>query len=88
MNKVGILLSIVVLLCLANFVHAERPSSERTRYLSSIWQRPTLTNGFFGLGDGLAESGIELGLGVTQIYQQNVRGGISKHRRAGRHFPF
>ncbi|GAH06916.1 unnamed protein product, partial [marine sediment metagenome] len=36
-------------------------------------------------GDGLAESGIELGLGVTQIYQQNVRGGISKHRRAGRY---
>ena len=85
MNKVGILLSIVVLLCLANFVHAERPSSERTRYLSSIWQRPTLTNGFFGLNDTLADTGIELQLSTTQIYQQNVRGGISTHRRAGRY---
>ncbi len=31
-----------------------------------------------------AEDGLEFRLGVTSIYQQNVRGGISKHRRAGR----
>jgi porin len=52
--------------------------------LSNIWETETLTNGFFGLNDQLSDSGIELGLGVTQVYQQNVRGGISKHRRAGR----
>jgi porin len=43
-----------------------------------------LTDGFWGLNDELAHKGIELGLSATQIYQQNVRGGISKHRRAGR----
>jgi porin len=30
-------------------------------------------------------SGIKIGLGVTNIYQQNLRGGISTHRRAGRY---
>jgi porin len=49
-----------------------------------IWARDTLTNGFCGLNDRLGDTGIELGLGATSIYQQNVRGGISKHRRAGR----
>ncbi|MHC4659380.1 MAG: carbohydrate porin [Planctomycetota bacterium] len=43
-----------------------------------------MTDGFWGLNDELAHKGIELGLSATQIYQQNVRGGISKHRRAGR----
>jgi porin len=47
--------------------------------------RETLTDGFFGLDDKLASSGIETGLGASQIYQQNVRGGLSKHRRAGRY---
>jgi porin len=37
-----------------------------------------------GFKDSLAESGIEFDLGVTNIYQQNVRGGLSKHRKAGR----
>jgi len=43
-----------------------------------------LTGGFGGLNDELADKGIELGFGMTNVYQQNVRGGISKHRRAGR----
>lgn len=42
------------------------------------------TNCLFGTDDLLAQNGLELNIGVTQIYQQNVRGGISKHRRAGR----
>jgi porin len=49
-----------------------------------IWERRSLTDGFWGLNDALEDDGIEIGLGVTNIYQQNVRGGISKHRRAGR----
>ena len=49
-----------------------------------IWNGQTLTNGFCGLNDSLGDTGIEFGLGATSIYQQNVRGGISKHRRAGR----
>lgn len=39
----------------------------------------------YGLRDELAESGIEVGTGATQIYQHNARGGISTHRRAGRY---
>ena len=38
-----------------------------------------------GINDKLANSGLEIGFGLTQIYQQNVRGGISRHRRAGRY---
>ncbi len=34
--------------------------------------------------DKLADDGIEFVAGVTSVYQQNVRGGLSKHRRAGR----
>ena len=43
-----------------------------------------LQSRFWGLNDQLVNYSIELGLGVTNIYQQNVRGGLSKHRRAGR----
>ncbi|MHC4482342.1 MAG: carbohydrate porin [Planctomycetota bacterium] len=63
---------------------AEPPESEHTSSTRNIWQQETLTDGFWGLNDELAHKGIELGLSATQIYQQNVRGGISKHRRAGR----
>jgi len=34
---------------------------------------------------GLTESGIEVELGITSIYQQNAHGGLSTHRQAGRH---
>jgi porin len=35
--------------------------------------------------DLLSNSGVEIDLGVTNIYQHNLRGGISTHRRAGRY---
>jgi len=47
-------------------------------------QSATVTEGFFGLGERLGASGVELGLAGTLIYQQNWRGGSSTHRRAGR----
>ena len=50
----------------------------------SIWERETLTNEFWGLNDELADSGIELGFGITNIYQSNVKGGTSTHNRRGR----
>lgn len=50
-----------------------------------IWQRETLTNGFGGLNDKLADSGIELGLGWTNVYQVNTRGGASTTQKQGRH---
>jgi porin len=51
----------------------------------SLWNRESFTNGFFGLGDSLADSGIEVSLGITNIYQANVRGGTSTHHKRGRH---
>jgi len=77
MNRTRILLGVVVLLSWAGICQAQNEESD-------LWDRETLTDGFFGLNDELADKGIEVGLGVTNIYQQNVRGGISKHRRAGR----
>ena len=74
MEKARIVLCAFVLLGLAGLCRAD----------GDIWERETLTDGFWGLNDKLAESGMELAVGATNIYQQNVRGGISKHRRAGR----
>ncbi|MBW7992406.1 MAG: carbohydrate porin [Planctomycetes bacterium] len=50
-----------------------------------IWEQETLTNGFWGLNDSLAASGIEVGFGLTNIYQLNVNGGTSTHNHQGRH---
>ena len=44
----------------------------------------TLTGNFWGLGDELAKDGLTIGLSATSIYQQNTRGGLSTHKRAGR----
>ncbi len=44
----------------------------------------TMAERSFGLDETLAELGIVAELSVTSIYQQNVKGGLSTHRRAGR----
>jgi len=46
-------------------------------------ERETLTNNWFGLGDALDERGIGLSLGLTQMYQRNVHGGIATGSRSG-----
>lgn len=76
-----------VLLVLVDGALSQANSSEpaNENQICPVWRQESLTNGLFGLGDRLAESGIELGLSATQIYQQNARGGISTHRRAGRY---
>jgi porin len=84
MDRERLILCFFVVLTVASVSRADSGVIEKTNDTDSIWQRETLTNGFFGLGDKLADSGIEIGLGVTNIYQQNVHGGISTHRRAGR----
>jgi porin len=66
-------------LILTKFCHAGEQEPPH-----NIWERETLSDDLFGLNDKLAYKGIEIGLGVTNIYQQNLRGGISTHRRAGR----
>ncbi len=50
----------------------------------SLGQRDTLTDDWFGLGKRLSEGGLTFGLSATQIYQANVKGGVSTHRGAGR----
>ncbi len=76
MNKTGMLLSLLVLLIIMTICKAEQSDN--------VWEKDTLTGGFGGLNDQLADSGVELSLSATNIYQQNVRGGLSVHRRAGR----
>jgi carbohydrate-selective porin OprB len=45
----------------------------------------TLTGGLGGLNDLLKNNGIEMGLGITNIYQANVKGGLSTRNRRGRY---
>jgi len=98
MNKIRILLTATVLLCVAclcrpltSEAHGQATdgltafSTPAAADPDDIWQRETLTNGFGGLNDSLADKGIEVALGLTNIYQQNTHGGISTHRRQGRH---
>jgi len=85
MNKVRIVVCLVVLLSMVNASGGENTKFEMTDSLSYIWQQKTLTDGFWGLNDELEDMGIEIGFSVTNIYQQNVHGGISTHRRAGRY---
>ena len=74
----------VFLLSMGSVSGAENAKAKRADLLVNIWERETLTNGFFGLGESLADSGIEAFFGVTNVYQQNVHGGLNTHRRAGR----
>ncbi|HOI55081.1 MAG TPA: carbohydrate porin, partial [Phycisphaerae bacterium] len=65
---------------------AEEPAeSAAASPSSSLWERETLTDHWFGLGDRLQESGIEVGLGLTQVYQFNTRGGLATARHSGRY---
>jgi len=76
MSRTQDVLIVTFLLGLAPICQAEN---------DSIWERETLTNGFWGLNDQLEDSGIELGFGITSIYQANLKGGTSIHNRRGRH---
>jgi len=51
----------------------------------SLLQCETLTNNWFSLGEQLGERGICVGLGLTQIYQINLDGGLATHRHSGRY---
>ena len=84
MNRARVLPGIFVFLSLATFVHGGYANDEQIDAQPDLLRLQTLTDRLLGFNGGLADAGIELELGVTQIYQQNVRGGISKHRRAGR----
>ena len=69
MNKVRFIIAmVIVVLTFTQVAVAE----------GDIWERDTITDGFWGLNDRIADSGLELALGVTNVYQQNISGGTSK----------
>lgn len=59
----------------------EPPNSSQS---PSLRERETLTDDWFGLARELAQRGISVNLGLTQVYQANLVGGMSTHRRSGR----
>ena len=79
--KFLILMGLVFLSSLNSMVLAQDTESEAT----DTWHSESLTNGFWGLNDQLAPSGIEVGLGLTSLYQANVHGGLSTNNRRGRY---
>ncbi len=76
MSRLRVVLIIAFLLGLAGICRAGS---------GNICEQETLTNGFWGLNEQLEDSGIELGFGLTSIYQINARGGISTNEHRGRH---
>ncbi len=85
MNGARILPGVAVFLSVAGIVCADQPGPEKTDSTAGFRQQETLTDGFWGANHQLAERGIELALSATHIYQHNVHGGLSTHRRAGRY---
>lgn len=64
---------------------AEEPAEEAAEGPLPLMERETLTDNWFGAGAALEEKGIFVSLSATQIYQQNLDGGLSTHRRSGRY---
>ncbi len=60
-------------------------SAHPTDTTCSPLEQQTLTDGWFGFEEHLNSRGLTVGLSATQIYQQNIHGGLSTHRRAGRY---
>ncbi len=85
MNKAGIVLRVIFWGIVVSASAAEDAEPKNSNLACNIWKQETLTNGFFGPCERLTNNGIEVCFGVTNIYQQNVHGGLSTHRRAG-HF--
>jgi carbohydrate-selective porin OprB len=86
MNAKQTLIILAVVLGAADLVCASQPDLENARDANTLWQQETLTDGFWGLSDQLADKGLELTLSVTQVYQQKVHGGIGADSRSER-FP-
>jgi len=79
MKEIGVFLSVVVFLALAGFCQGQTDESS-----DDLYNRDTLTNNLGGLADQLADTGIEIGLGMTNVYMANVKGGLSTHNQKGR----
>ena len=77
-----VFLGLLLAVCSAGLVWAHEPTMNDT---CSLTHRETLTDGWFGFEEHLSSRGLTVGLSATQIYQQNIHGGLSTHRRAGRY---
>lgn len=75
-NTTKVILYLVVMLEAANLLYADSSGN--------IPERENPADGLVSFCRNLENSGIDIELGVTGIYQQNVHGGASTHRRAGR----
>jgi len=84
MSRVQAVLVAVFLLGLAASGQADE-SGDNSKIVTDFWKCASPTNGFFGLNNKLADSGIEFGGGLTYVYQTNVKGGTSTNDRRGRH---
>lgn len=83
MNLTRVILMMTTVMASLDLVLAKEPASISTS--SSFTERETLTDNWFGLGRELSKRGVSVNLGLTQIYQANLRGGMSTHRRSGRY---
>jgi len=84
MSRMQVVLIVMFLLRLAASGQADE-SGDNSKIVADFWKCASPTNGFWGFNDKLAPSGIEMELGLTTIYQTNVKGGTSTHNRRGRH---
>ena len=76
MNQIKIAAGII--LSLSGIIYAEHAHEHE-----HVLRQSTLTDGFFGLNDAMAESGIEAAFTLTSVYQRNVKGALSTSRRTG-----
>jgi porin len=80
-KKISILLTATMCLISGEFCLSEETEPEITNF----WRCASPTDGFWRLNDKLAPSGIEIGLGLTSVYQANAKGGASTNDRRGRY---
>jgi len=85
MERARVLLTLLLLSILTSALRADSNGADFAGGVYDIWRQETLTGGFWGLNDELADKGIEVGFSITSIYQANVKGGTSTHARRGRH---
>lgn len=79
----SIILSISIVCVLAAVTTAQTPAAE-SDIVANIWKCCNPTGNFWGLNDQLAPHGVELGLGLTTVYQANAKGGLSTNEHNGR----
>ena len=81
-SPMPVFLGLLLAICSTGSVWAHESTSSD---VCPLTQRETLTDGWFGFEEQLSSRGLAVGLSLTQIYQQNIHGGLSTHRRAGRY---